>query len=351
MTGAVTRNVALALLAAVAAWPLVAQDGAVADPAGQPAKIAPLAARALLLDVAAVDELLVAVGERGHILRSTDGGASWEQQPAPLSAGLTAVYFLDAKRGWVVGHDESILRTVDGGRTWERVQFLPERRQPLLDVWFGDADNGLAVGAYGTVYASGDGGRTWELMPFTPAPPAGVRAAAAPGSRSDEYEEDLGIGSDPHLNAIVRAADGTLFLGAETGRLFRSDDAGASWQELASPYEGSFYGLLPLAEGGLLAFGLRGNLFRSDDRGTTWRTLESGTTAMLTSATRLDDGRIVIAGLAGVLLVSRDGGQTFALSQAGDRKGYSAVVPAGGSTVVAVGEGGARRLTIDGGQS
>ncbi|WVM93430.1 hypothetical protein ULG90_05695 [Halopseudomonas pachastrellae] len=31
---------------------------------------------------------------------------------------LTAVYFVDDKRGWAVGHDSLILNTTDGGATW-----------------------------------------------------------------------------------------------------------------------------------------------------------------------------------------------------------------------------------------
>ena len=56
-----------------------------------------------------------------------------------------------------------------------------------------------------------------------------------------------------------------LYVAAEGGQLYRSDDRGASWRVLPSPYEGSFFGLVPIRGEGLLAFGLRGHLFRSAD--------------------------------------------------------------------------------------
>ena len=94
---------------------------------------------------------MVVVGERGIVLLSDDRGATWKQAKVPTRALLTAVYFHDARLGWVVGHDETILRSEDGGETWTRTHAAPDREQPLLDVWFKDTDTGFAFGAYGTI--------------------------------------------------------------------------------------------------------------------------------------------------------------------------------------------------------
>ena len=77
------------------------------------------AASSLLLDIAAVGDRLVAVGERGHILYSVDGGESWVQTRVPTSAMLTRVFFISDKLGWAVGHDGNILVSRDGGVNWE----------------------------------------------------------------------------------------------------------------------------------------------------------------------------------------------------------------------------------------
>jgi photosystem II stability/assembly factor-like uncharacterized protein len=319
------------------------------DPADRDAVIARLAVRSLLLGVTEVPgDGLVAVGERGHVLASSDGGTTWQQRPAPTHANLTAVRFADATHGWVVGHDEVILRTTDGGASWTRTHYAPERQQPLLDVWFGDASHGLAVGAFATLYRSADGGVTWVAVPFAPQPlPATVSAArrATPkNARQSAMREDEGI-LQPHLNAIARGATGRLYLAAEAGHLYRSDDDGGSWYQLPSPYDGSFFGVLPLDGDALLAFGLRGHLYRSDDAGRSWRALESHTQALLAGGTRLPDGTVVLAGLAGVVLVSADGGETFRVHQEADRKGFDAVAPATGG-IVLVGETGVRVLPL-----
>ena len=119
----------------------------------------------------------------------------------------------------------------------------------------------------------------------------------------------------------------------------RSDDSGTTWLTLPSPYEGSFFGLMPLEGDAVLAFGMRGHLYRSENAGQDWTEIPTGVLATLTSAVRLPDGGIAITGLAGVLLVSSDGGHTFHVEQQPDRKGMSAALPVDGK-LLTVGEGG-----------
>jgi photosystem II stability/assembly factor-like uncharacterized protein len=336
---------AAALVAAVAAtW------GAAAPAADEAsAEIAPLAIDSLLLDGIVVDGRYVVVGERGHILVSTDAGHDWEQASVPTRATLTGVWFSDPELGWAVGHDETILKTTDGGRTWRVVHAAPENLWPLLDVWFRDADHGIAVGAYSKYLVSDDGGETWNATPFAPgkAAPAADDGSSRPdespaANEADESDEawyaDDELGYDVHLNEIVPA--GThLYLPAEAGQIFRSDDDGATWLELPSPYEGSFYAALPLENDALLIFGLRGHLYRSEDSGADWVEIETGTDAMLTDGTVTADGTVVIVGLAGTILLSHDGGKTFMLDQQPDRKGYARVI-ASADRLLLLGEGG-----------
>ncbi len=329
-------------LLALCSFPALAAEQA--DSAAEPAWIAPLAARSLLLDLARAGDRVFAVGERGHVLFSADEGESWTQVAVPVSSNLTSVFFLDGRLGWAVGHVETILRTTDGGTTWERVHFSPEAKQPLLDVWFGDADNGIAVGAYGTIYATGDGGATWALRPFEPVELAGK--AAGSGGEDLGFDEQMDLGIAFHLNAVVEGTGGQLYLAAEAGRLYRSDDRGATWRELPSPYDGSFYGILPLEGETLLAYGLRGHVFRSTDGGQTWTQVPTGTTALLHSAVRTRPGTVVIVGTTGVVLTSTDDGQSFGFSQQDDRKGFAAVLASRDGGLIVAGEAGVRRLPL-----
>jgi photosystem II stability/assembly factor-like uncharacterized protein len=333
------RRFGLALIVALTAGGL-APGGALAqlDPndfANKPAEPAPLAASSLLLDLAIAGKRYVAVGERGHVLLSDDQGNTWRQaQSVPTRVMLTAVYFADEAYGWAVGHDETILNTIDGGETWTRSHFAPEAQQPLLDLWFANRVSGIAVGAYGAYFTTNDGGRHWASAKFAAPPPPGA-APPAEGEPPPDY----------HLNRIVGVGS-RLFVAAEGGQLYRSDDRGATWRALPSPYEGSFFGLVPIRGEGLLAFGLRGHLYRSADAGETWHELDSQTTAMLTDGVAVNDLRVVIGGLTGVLLVSGDAGETFQLTQQDDRRGVSALLPGPAGSVVVAGEGGVRIIRL-----
>jgi hypothetical protein len=56
----------------------------------------------------------VAVGSRGLILRTTDGGFTWKVQPSGVSFVLRGVSFSNAITGWAVGTG-GLLRTTTGG--------------------------------------------------------------------------------------------------------------------------------------------------------------------------------------------------------------------------------------------
>ncbi len=300
--------------------------------AAEPAR---LAARGLLIAIAPAGERLVAVGDRGIIVLSDDQGASWSQaEYVPTQALLTGVCFLDRQHGVAVGHDEVILATADAGRTWKRTHYAPQALRPLLDVWCGAGGRVIAVGAYSAYLTSADGGASWSAVKFTP--------AASGTTLRDQVE----VGGGYHLNRIVAAGATRLYIAGEAGHLYRSDDGGATWRILASPYAGSFFGVLPLSGEALLAFGLRGHLYRSGDAGASWQPVDTGTVALLDGAAAFDDGGVAVVGLSGVVLVSRDGGRSFSLQQQADRTGLSAVIAAGDDRLAVVGEGGARLISL-----
>jgi photosystem II stability/assembly factor-like uncharacterized protein len=242
------------------------------------AEIMPLAAKSLLLDVEDTGAGLIAVGERGHILLSPDG-QKWTQSPVPTRATLTAIDCTDANTCWAVGHDAVILKTTDGGKSWVKQYFEPELEKPFLDVLFFDAQHGFVIGAYGLFKETLDGGNTWN-----------------------EFNADIRA-EEWHFNAITRLGNGHLLLVGETGGIATSTDGGVTWVQQESPYEGSYFGALPIGESGAVIFGLRGNAFISADavKGG-WTQLETGTVQGLLGGTVLPNGDFVLAGNSATLL-------------------------------------------------
>lgn len=311
----------LALLVAIVAALGGAAEAAY-DPLDAPAKPSELVQRRLISSLArAGDQSVVAVGQRGHVLRSTDGGKTWMQGKVPVSADLTAVQFVDGRTGHAVGHDGVVLRTEDGGSTWKRVldgrtanavvldymqrkvegggsdedrRLLVEAKRnaelgpdkPFLDLWFDNANEGFVVGAYGLILRTHDGGKSWQ-----------------PWFDRTENPKLLNL-------YAIRPADGGLYVAGEAGLLMKLDAASQRFKALPSEYKGSYFGVLGTPNG-VLAFGMRGTVVVSRDEGKTWRTVSTGLTASVTAGDVDPGGRIVLVDQSGGVVLSTDGGTRF----------------------------------------
>lgn len=281
----------------------------------EPALLTPKALHAATLAVTRAGARLVAVGERGTILLSDDAGASWRQARVPVSASLTAVQFVNERAGWAVGHLGVVLHSVDGGETWtkqldgvraaalvlqaaeargDEKSIADARRlveegpdKPFFDLQFTDERRGTIVGAYNLVLHTDDGGASWQ-------------------SWSDRVPNPRGL----HLYGI-RASGDALYLVGEQGLLLRSTDGGAAFATLASPYKGSYFGLVAAGSGEVVLFGLRGSAYRSGDRGATWEKSETGIPVSISAGVELSDGALVLVSQTGDVLTSRDQGRSF----------------------------------------
>ena len=294
------RNIATGLLLTAAAPLSLAQEPR--EP--QAAEMMPLADKAIVNDMTAVNGRVVAVGERGHILISDDGGETWEQVPSPVRAMLNRVEFVDEQHGWAVGHDGSVLRTIDGGESWELRHFDSEWGKPFYDALFMTPDQGLVAGANGRMLHTDDGGETWQAI------------------------EDEVFETAFNLYDVTRLNDGTLVIAGERGFMARSDDDGQSWKMLDPPYIGSYFGAIPAGATGAVFYGLEGRVFlasdvselkvRADpmsydpfiDKSVTdpekleelgWRLFDNDAGESLFGGARLDEGRFLLVGVDGVI--------------------------------------------------
>jgi photosystem II stability/assembly factor-like uncharacterized protein len=283
----------------------------------------PLATQSLLLDITqGPGDVLVAVGERGHVVLSVDQ-ENWRQaETVPTRSTLTSVT-AQGDRLWAAGHDSVIITSGDGGQTWTRQYFDPDRQQPILDLLFLDDQHGLAVGAYGLYLVTFDGGETWE-----------------DSAVSDE---------EWHLNSITQLGDGRLFIAGEAGFSYLSEDEGESWTLLEMPYEGSMWNAVALPDGCLLTFGLRGHALQSCDGGETWSEPDTGTEASL-SGGALDGDRLVLVGNGGTL-TTRVGDGAFEALQHPSGVDFAVVLSRGDGSFLVIGEDGVHHWTVGDGEA
>lgn len=192
----------------------------------------------------------------GEVHLSRDYGASWRKLlPAEVPVG----WGFDPQRGRLyVATATTLLRSDDYGAGWTTVK----EGANYTDVIVNEQNGALYLVDEGTLAWSTDAGQTWTTQ--GPVPPAAYRCT---------YVPDFG-------RERLYAACGTDNRGMV---LYRSDDHGASWRELAeldtlggetfvdswiAPGRGAILGVAPWS--GSLFASLGNRYFRSDDGGQTW---------------------------------------------------------------------------------
>ncbi|HUV13724.1 MAG TPA: YCF48-related protein, partial [Acidobacteriota bacterium] len=219
-----------------------------------------------LMDVQLVGDHGWTVGPMGTILRTEDGGRSWDHVRIATDADLYRVDFVSSSEGWVAGgrmrisetnesmrHDQRggygyIFHTTDGGKTWE-CQFA-ERGRLLLGLDFVNEKVGYAVGERGYLLKTKDGGEHWTALPTT-------------GTMNWLY----GIQFTDELKGFAVGL-------AET--VIRTSDGGSSWTPVSAPSDRRPYGFRPIYRD--IAFneatgcivGQNGAVLISRDQGETW---------------------------------------------------------------------------------
>ena len=349
------------VLALCAVWAQAPAQGATVFPALQrPALQVKAPERQVLQTAARAGGRVVAIGERGLIVLSDDQGKTWRQaRQVPVSVSLTALSFVDAQRGWAVGHGGVVLHTADGGETWTRqadgvalaqaalaeAEQLAAQRpgdaaaeraladarrlvedgadKPLLDVRFADARRGWVVGAYNLFFETTNGGASWRSI-------------------STRLDNPRSL----HLNALAVQGP-TVFIAGEQGVLFRSLDAGQTFQALTSPYKGSWFSLALGEDGAVTVGGLRGNAFRSDDGGTTWNAITGLPPVSIVAASARADGSVLLSNQAGQLFVTRANASAQPLRVA-PMPPLNGLLLIGQPAALALGFGGAISLDLSG---
>ena len=261
---------------------------------------------------------IVAVGERGLILRSTPDG-SWEQQQAPVRRMLNAVTVTRDDRLIAVGHDALVISGNSSGKAWTVIRADPALDMPLLDLWIGKEGRGFAVGAYGLALFTDDDGRNWSMRKID--------------------------AKEPHFYAIRETPEGILFICGEFGTVLRSRNRGASWTRLQVGWDGTFFGCQMGREGRILLYGLAGMLLESYDQGASWQRLETGSSASFYDAAFLADGRAIVVGAGGVVLIESAAGKFEHITHS-HRGSLTAVLVTGMHTLALFGEGGVHTLTV-----
>jgi hypothetical protein len=193
------------------------------------------------------DDVLCAGGVAFQV--SSDGGATWNPADPGFDDYVSCIS-ADSGGAFFAGSNERVLRSVDGGNTWEvhrvGVQVL------CIAV---DTDNRIYAGGDHGVAVSGDDGNTWVthevasgtygVTSLATSPDGtvfagvyGYGAFASEVYRSDDHGVTWAATNGPFGDGPVSwlevGPDGAVYAGMELG-LYRSDDRGGSWSLVGMP--------------------------------------------------------------------------------------------------------------------
>lgn len=184
---------------------------------------------ARLRGVSAVSERVAwASGAAGTVLRTIDGGATWQIRAVPGAERLdfrdvdafsdSVAYILSIGPG----EASRIFKTVDGGATWAE-QFRNTDPKVFLDAMtFRDANHGFAfsdsVDGQFVILRTSNGGAAWERVPADALPPALDGEGAFAGSGTN-----------------IAVVGSRIWIGTTASRVLQSHDDGRTWTVVTSP--------------------------------------------------------------------------------------------------------------------
>ena len=195
------------------------------------------------------------VGTSPVVLRTTDGGETWEIVTGTLNGvDLYCITAIDANRAWVGSGDGRIFATGDGGMSWIE-QAYPDPQSGFINgVWFADAANGLAQGdpppgsTRFVLLHTSDGGTSWSQVPNAP-----IGSAGEYGWNNSFLWTDMLHG----------------WFGTNNNKIWRTTDGGTTWSFAAS---GSTSSVGIAFTDNLVGFAAHGNgtVAKSTDGGASW---------------------------------------------------------------------------------
>src|SRR5690349_20865818 len=102
------------------------------------------------------------------ILPAVPAEAQWQRQEAGTSADFRGICAVTDSVAWASGSKGMVLRTLDGGKTWQNVSVPGAEKLDFRDVQAFDGREAFVLsigpGEQSRIYKTSDGGKNWELQ-------------------------------------------------------------------------------------------------------------------------------------------------------------------------------------------
>ncbi|HVJ27556.1 MAG TPA: YCF48-related protein [Vicinamibacterales bacterium] len=236
------------------------------------------------------DGRLWAWGANATALASTDAGETWSQLAVPPFSVVDAFSVAGPNSAFAIVDSTRVLRTTDAGISWAEMAQFPGIQALSLSMI--DANHGVAVAPNGRIYSTSDGAATWTLA-FNE---AGVNLSSA--------------ALDPQGHGVACGYGGAILVTSDSGRTWAPRGGpGSGIDGLACAIQND----RAIVVGALGTGSTLGVIAGSSDRGETWSLeipdlkLQGG--HALTSVSISPNGREAASGNLGTVLLHSPGEQ------------------------------------------
>jgi photosystem II stability/assembly factor-like uncharacterized protein len=219
----------------------------------------------------------IAVGATGTIIKTTDGGYTWDIKNSGTKIWLRDVFFIDDQTGWVAGDHGLILKSSDGGETW-----ITQNNTPIYSlnsIYFVNANIGFTVGTSGKILKTTDGGSTWVLSNF----------------------------SSNTMSCVYFIDENNGWICGWFGSILKTIDGGNNWTPVPASAIDQFYSLSFTDALNGIAVGT-GNIVRTIDGGLSWTIIQH---APFNSVCIHSSGKGWAVGMGRAYGFTSDGGLTW----------------------------------------
>ncbi|SEB86624.1 Por secretion system C-terminal sorting domain-containing protein [Tenacibaculum sp. MAR_2009_124] len=191
-----------------------------------------------------------AVCNNGIILKTIDGGENWyttKDDSNTFPSDYFTVYFINENIGFATREHDDMYKTTDAGETWVEISGPGEA---IYDFHFLDENNGFITGDHGATYKTIDGGNTWSQIFFQ-------NGFVYNTSMYGIYFQDSNIG----------------YATGARGRIIKTTDGGNTWVSHSENYND--FNDLKIFDTGTGFARSGSNYYKTTDFGDNWTSLSS----------------------------------------------------------------------------
>ncbi len=315
------------------------------------------------------------------LISFSTAAAQWQKQDVKTDASFRGLDVVSSNIVWASGTGGTVVRTIDGGRSWDVIKVPGAEKLDFRDIEAFDANTAYILsignGESSRIYKTNDGGKTWKLqfkntdekaffdsIAFWDEKNGMAQSDPVDGKyvlyRTTDGETWNAVGTDKMAEAkegeAAFAASGTSIItngkkdvfivsGGNDARVFRSNNRGLTWFVSETPIvkgtsgSGIFGIAMSDKSNGVIVGGnyekpneAGNSLAFTKDGGKTWKA-GSGLTGYRSGVAYIDKNTVIAVGTNGSD-ISVDGGKTWKNL---DKENYNAVQSGGNNSTWAVG--------------